>query len=111
MNEHDTQTKRVILEGPFTESDLAEITAVLRRIDERNPRATFLMRFANPEMSADDSEAMLRRILPPLPDRATDFARASYRDDSYPERLCDHCRTPYRGPAVYCTLECALADA
>ena len=37
--------------------------------------------------------------------------RASYHDDSYPERNCDYCQRPYRGPAVYCRLECALADA
>lgn len=107
----DQTTKRVILEGPFTEADIAEIAAVLRHIDERNPTATFLMSFDNPDMSLDDSEALLRRVLSPLPNRATDFARASYHDDSYPERACDHCHQPYRGPAVYCSLECALQDS
>jgi hypothetical protein len=34
-----------------------------------------------------------------------------YRDDTSPERACDHCQRPYRGPAVYCSLTCALADA
>jgi hypothetical protein len=38
-------------------------------------------------------------------------ARAAYQDDNYPPRPCDHCRLEYRGPAVYCSLECALADA
>ena len=38
-------------------------------------------------------------------------ARASYRDDGFAERPCDHCGKPYRGPAVYCSLECAIADA
>jgi hypothetical protein len=33
------------------------------------------------------------------------------RDDSYPERTCERCPVLYRGPAVYCCLECALADA
>jgi hypothetical protein len=46
-----------------------------------------------------------------LPERTTAFARAAYRNDSFPARLCDHCGTPYRGPAVYCSLECAVADA
>jgi hypothetical protein len=36
--------------------------------------------------------------------------RAAYRDDSYPERACDHCGKPYRGPAVYCSFDCAIAD-
>lgn len=34
-----------------------------------------------------------------------------YLDDTYPERPCDHCAKLYRGPAVYCSLECAVADA
>lgn len=38
-------------------------------------------------------------------------ARAAYLDASKPERNCDHCGSPYRGPAVYCSLECAQADA
>ena len=29
----------------------------------------------------------------------------------FPERPCDKCGKPYRGPAVYCSLTCALADA
>lgn len=36
---------------------------------------------------------------------------AAYHNDSYPERACDRCKRPYRGPAVYCSLACALADA
>lgn len=35
----------------------------------------------------------------------------SYRDENYPERLCDHCEKPYRGPAVYCCQRCALTEA
>lgn len=38
-------------------------------------------------------------------------ARAMYHDDTQPERGCDHCAKTYRGPAVYCSLRCALADA
>jgi hypothetical protein len=38
-------------------------------------------------------------------------AKLAYRDDKFPERACDHCGKPYRGPAVYCSLECAVADA
>lgn len=37
--------------------------------------------------------------------------RAAYRDDAFPERSCDRCGTSYRGPAVYCSLDCAVADA
>jgi hypothetical protein len=38
-------------------------------------------------------------------------ARSAYRDDSFPKRACDRCGKNYRGPAVYCSLECATADA
>ena len=38
-------------------------------------------------------------------------ARAAYRDPAYPWRACDGCGRPYRGPAVYCSLDCAVADA
>jgi hypothetical protein len=41
----------------------------------------------------------------------TERARARYRDASFPERACDACGKPYRGPAVYCSLDCAIADA
>lgn len=34
-----------------------------------------------------------------------------YQDDRFVERPCDKCGKPYRGPAVYCSLECALEDA
>ena len=33
----------------------------------------------------------------------------AYRDNRFAERPCDHCGKPYRGPAVYCRHECALA--
>lgn len=38
-------------------------------------------------------------------------ARAMYRDASQPERTCERCWRPYHGPALYCSLRCALADA
>jgi len=36
---------------------------------------------------------------------------AMYADERFDERACDHCGKPYRGPAVYCSLKCAQADA
>lgn len=36
---------------------------------------------------------------------------ALYIDERFDERACDHCGKPYRGPAVYCSLKCAQADA
>ena len=35
---------------------------------------------------------------------------ASYRDDAFEPRKCDYCGQEYRGPAVYCSLECATDD-
>jgi hypothetical protein len=42
----------------------------------------------------------------PLTERA-----AAYHDALFPERACDACGKPYRGPAVYCSLRCAIDDA
>lgn len=35
----------------------------------------------------------------------------AYVDTTCEERRCDHCRKLYRGPAVYCSLRCAIAGA
>ena len=34
-----------------------------------------------------------------------------YRNKRFSERECDRCGKSYRGPAVYCSFECAEADA
>jgi hypothetical protein len=36
---------------------------------------------------------------------------AAYRDDKFEPELCHHCGVEYRGPALYCSLTCAIADA
>jgi hypothetical protein len=41
----------------------------------------------------------------------TNCCDGAYSDDSYPERECERCVKLYRGPAVYCCFECAVADA
>lgn len=99
------------LSGPFTDDDLAEFAAVMRRIDARNPGGVYVYTVLDPEGSTDEGTALIERMLPPLPDRATAFARSAYRNDSFPRRYCDYCDAIYRGPAVYCSLECAVADA
>jgi hypothetical protein len=58
---------------------------------------------------AEHQEATRERLGVPLTPEAR--ALAAYRDTSFPERACDHCSQPYRGPAVYCSLACAQADA
>jgi predicted amidophosphoribosyltransferase len=37
--------------------------------------------------------------------------RDPYRDQRFVERACDRCGKAYQGPAVYCSFECAVADA
>lgn len=34
-----------------------------------------------------------------------------YTDPAYTSRPCDRCGKWYRGPAVYCSRECAIEDA
>jgi hypothetical protein len=112
-------TDRTIrITGPLTDHDLAEIIATLRRLDLSKQRSftggdqkPFVVTIVDAGGGMDEGERLIRELLPPLPERTTAFARAAYRDDSFPARLCDHCGTPYRGPAVYCSLECAVADA
>jgi hypothetical protein len=36
---------------------------------------------------------------------------ALYRDDKFEPELCHHCGKSYRGPALYCSLQCAQNDA
>ena len=48
---------------------------------------------------------------PETPQEAKQRAIEAYCDDRYAERLCDFCQRLYRGPAVYCQLSCAQADA
>jgi hypothetical protein len=44
-------------------------------------------------------------------DAAGSSAEAAYRDDKFEPELCHHCGVSYRGPALYCSLTCAIADA
>lgn len=46
-----------------------------------------------------------------LDNRPEDKIDASYHDPTCPPRNCDKCGKVYTGPAVYCSLECAVADA
>lgn len=36
---------------------------------------------------------------------------AAYVNPDWPPRACDHCGKEYHGPAVFCSLTCALAEA
>jgi hypothetical protein len=47
-----------------------------------------------------------------MDDQVRDRAEALYRDPRFADRLCERegCGCIYRGPAVYCSLTCALLD-
>ena len=50
-------------------------------------------------------------LKPPLDnERWQSRAESLYADARYVERCCDCCGKPYKGPAVYCSLKCALED-
>ena len=40
-----------------------------------------------------------------------DMRNLPYYDASFPPRHCDRCGINYYGPAVYCSFDCAVADA
>lgn len=105
------KTRRIIISGPFTDKDIVQLVDTLRQIGEAHPHDVFTTQIIDTDSTMDEGEALLRRALPPVLERATVFARAAYRDDTFPGRCCDYCGQSYRGPAVYCSLECALADA
>lgn len=107
----DPQTRSIKLTGPFTDADIAEFVALLRRIDDANPGSVYALVVTDPGKSMDEAERFIANMLPPLPSRATEFARASYHDDTCTPRPCDKCGKVYCGPAVYCSFECAIADA
>jgi hypothetical protein len=48
---------------------------------------------------------------PDTADTITAVRHAAYRNPAFSERTCDRCGKPYQGPAVYCSFECAVADA
>jgi hypothetical protein len=52
-----------------------------------------------------------RGLLYASPAGIVSIAEAAYHNDRFPARGCDFCGKTYNGPAVYCSLSCALADA
>ena len=92
--------------NPPTEGARREYARLLELI-RSHTEAFFLPSVSAPTISDEDYNALhvrkeeLEKEFPDLP----------YSDESYPERQCDHCGNKYRGPAVYCSLYCALNDA
>ncbi len=101
--------RAVVLRGPLSDDDLREIAAILRRADARQPDQLFEMYMIDPDASLFDAKRMVTEMLPPLDGRVT--AMEAYHNESFPARQCDRCNRTYQGPAVYCSLECAILDA
>jgi hypothetical protein len=103
--------RKVIISGPLSDFDMSELLALVRGIDDRHPTAVFHVTVVDVDATTEAAEAMLREGLPFRADRSTEFTTSSYRDDRFAERKCDNCHKLYRGPAVYCSHECAILDA
>jgi hypothetical protein len=63
----------IILRGPFTDEDMADLCETLRKIDERNPTGGFSLVAADPDATTVDMVARMRQHLPPDPTRETNI--------------------------------------
>ena len=73
------------------------------------PRALFPLYFEKRDRIirlADDPSVVMSRAAVARYNRDR-----SYEDPRFSERACERCGKPYRGPALYCSFECAAADA
>jgi hypothetical protein len=55
---------KVLLTGPFTQSDLELLGGTLRQIERRQPTANFLMVVEAKDASLEEAEAMLKKTFP-----------------------------------------------
>lgn len=98
--------------GPFTDEEIAAFVQVLRTIDQHNPASLYKITITDPDAGVMDWPQGAPGQPPPGEDEAvTTFARSRYSDTSCPPRACDHCQRTYQGPNIYCSFECAIADA
>jgi hypothetical protein len=67
----DDTIREIVLRGPFSAADFAEITALLRRIDARNPSGTYQIIAENRTVTLEEMERQMREVLPPDPGRVT----------------------------------------
>lgn len=63
--------RSIVLSGPFTDADFAELVAVVRRIDERHPGERFEVIAIDADGSLEHGARLLAKALPPAPDRTT----------------------------------------
>lgn len=75
-------------------------------VNEPNPKGVQNLPHETPPMAGEGNAGFFA-----LSANRVNAAEAAYRDSSQPWRKCDRCEMPYRGPAVYCSLSCAVLDA
>ncbi len=75
-------------------------------VNEPNPKGVQNLPHETPPMAGEVNAGVFA-----LSANRVNAAKAAYFDSSQPWRDCNMCGMPYRGPAVYCSLSCAMADA
>jgi hypothetical protein len=61
------EAKGVMITGNFTESDWADLQAILRMIERRHPEVTYRMVTCDPNLSMAEMTEVMRRTFPALP--------------------------------------------
>jgi hypothetical protein len=63
--------RTLIVTGPFTDGEFAEVVDLMRNIDARHPDAVFGIVMDDPPRTLSDAEQALIMSLPPKPGRVT----------------------------------------
>jgi hypothetical protein len=67
----EPQVSIIVISGPFTAAELAEVVALIRRIDDTRPGSIFQITAVNPDATLEEAEHLMREVLPPKPGRET----------------------------------------
>jgi hypothetical protein len=101
---------KVFVKADVTPSLIRQFLQHIRDFDIAHPGNHFEICMEGPDITMAEMVAQMR--IDPELTFAAFFERPKnlYRNDAFPERACDYCGTMYRGPAVYCSFECASHD-
>lgn len=70
--------RTMLITGDFTESEFAEVCALLRRLDNARPTGRFRITVNDPDATLGDAEEVMRRSLPEQEDRRTTLVTARF---------------------------------
>ena len=72
------------IKGLFSEDDLREIMALLRKIESKHPEANYYLTLLDPELKSatEEAHAMLERIFPRHPEYERQTAIIKLKDPS-----------------------------